>query len=207
MILLVCGSSARRGATGWTDAAKIRDLIDTLRPDATVDGASPAGGADAIAHVAARAHFAARGLAPENARRCPVDTSLDGPWPAAGHRRNARMDATHRPSIGAAFISGAVGSPLSSGSAGMVRILRARAVPVVVVREDGVEPDPSPLATLRALYRLAPEPAMVPAGQAVRAFLGGNAGREEVLAALGFAREGSRLGAWLEAVAAAVNRG
>ena len=57
---------------------------------------------------------------------------------------------------------------------------------------------------MRALYRLAPDVTMVPAGQAVRAFLEGVVGREEVLAAVGFAREGSRFGAWLEAVAGAV---
>lgn len=30
-------------------------------------------------------------------RPCPVDRKLDGPWPAAGHRRNGRMLREHKP--------------------------------------------------------------------------------------------------------------
>ena len=113
--LLLAGSSARRGATGWTDRARVRGLIDTAQPDTTIDGASPAGGADEIAHEEAVAHFIARGLPTDRAQRCPVDTRVDGPWPRAGMRRNERQYRTFRPGLAAGFITGNVGSPMSSG--------------------------------------------------------------------------------------------
>lgn len=59
--------------------------------------------------------------------------------PAAGHRRNARMDREGAPVEGREFASGLRGSPISSGTAGMAAILRRRGVPVIVHREDGIE--------------------------------------------------------------------
>lgn len=44
--LLGFGSSARGGATGWANRARVRAVIDLVRPDSTIDGNSPAGGAD-----------------------------------------------------------------------------------------------------------------------------------------------------------------
>lgn len=69
----------------------------------------------------------------------PVDNATDGPWPAAGHRRNARMHRDGRPDRAIGFISGKVGSPLSRGSAGMLAICKRAGTPVAVYREDGVE--------------------------------------------------------------------
>jgi hypothetical protein len=122
LTLLGFGSSARRGAAGWTDRARVRAVLETCRPDVVVDGASPAGGADALFHEEAVQHFFARGLDVAPASREPVDHTYDGPWPAAGHRRNARMYRTWRPSLAAGFVSGKVGSTLSTGSAAMARI-------------------------------------------------------------------------------------
>ena len=60
--------------------------------------------------------------------------------PAAGHRRNERMDREGRPVEARSFISKLRGDPLSKGSAGMLAILRRRGCPVVLHREDGIEP-------------------------------------------------------------------
>ena len=69
----------------------------------------------------------------------PVDNAIDGDWPAAGHRRNARMHRCGKPDRAIGFISGKVGSPMSKGSAGMLAICRRAGTPVIVYREDGVE--------------------------------------------------------------------
>lgn len=69
----------------------------------------------------------------------PVDTAIDGPWPAAGHRRNARMHRDGKPDGARSFITGNLGTPLSRGSAGMLDILRRAGVPTIVHRDDGVE--------------------------------------------------------------------
>lgn len=212
VVLLGFGSSARRGHRPWTDRARVRRVIDVCQPDRTIDGKSPAGGADQIFWEEARDHFFARGFDAAPALREPVDTSVDGPWPAAGHRRNERTYRTWRPSLAAGFIVGAVGSPMSSGSAGMASIctkgLRdVPPCPLVILRDDGVEPAPDPLAAMRLLYARTKAPELVPAGLALRALSGGKASREEVLAALGCAREGSRFGPWVEAVERAVSRG
>lgn len=202
VVLLGFGSSARRGHRPWTDCARVRGVIDALRPDIVVDGASPSGGADDIVHGEAVA-------AGVRAMSCHVDHALDAPWPAAGHRRNERMYRTHRPTLAAGFIVGAVGSPMSSGSAGMASIctkgLRdVPPCPLVIFRDDGIEPAPDPLAALRLLYARTKAPELVPAGLALRALTEGKASREEVLAALACAREGSRWAVWVEAVERAV---
>lgn len=201
LTLLGFGSSARRHATAWTDRARVRAVIEACQPDVVVDGASTAGGADDIVHGEAVV-LGIRSL------RCPVDHALDGAWPAAGHRRNARMYREHRPSLAAGFVSGRVGMPLSSGSAGMARIcLRGLdgvpPCPVVVYREDGIEPyrDLSmALAMLRLLYVVTKDERLVPPGKALKMM----APRDEAIAALGFAAEGSRWAPWIEAVIATV---
>lgn len=53
--------------------------------------------------------------------RCPVDHTFDGPWPAAGPKRNRRMRDTYRPDAGLAFPR-ADGS-WGSGTMGMIRLL------------------------------------------------------------------------------------
>ncbi len=221
LVMLGFGSSARRGATGWTDRGRFRAALDACQPDLAVDGKSPAGGADDAFHAAAREHFVSLGLDPDaRTARCPVDHALDGPWPAAGPRRNERQYRTHRPTLAIGGITGKVGSPLSSGSKGMVRICLAglrgddpRVVlvppcPVVVYRDDGVEPY-TDLATalrqLRRLYAVTKDPALVIPGQALKSLCEiGDPTPAEVLEALGYARDGSRWAPWLDAMIATV---
>lgn len=133
--LLVFGSSARRGATGWQDAAAIRALYQTARPHVVIHGASPSGGADALSGTVAEE------LAiPVDA--CPMDPRFDGDGRDRFFRRNARMHKTKCPTLAAGFIAGAVGSPWSNGSAHMADIcLRAR-TPLVIYRDDGQELPP-----------------------------------------------------------------
>jgi len=52
-----------------------------------------------------------------NGARYPVDHDLDGPWPAAGPRRNRRMFEQSKPERGIAF-------PGGKGTAGMTAIMR-----------------------------------------------------------------------------------
>ena len=108
-------------------------VSDTMRIDGWVtliEG--EAVGADLLAREAAW-HLEQR------VERFPVTKSLDGDWPAAGHRRNARMHRDGKPDRAIGFISGKVGSPMSKGSAGMLAICRRAGTPVIVYREDGVE--------------------------------------------------------------------
>lgn len=226
VVLLGFGSSARRGASGWTDRARVRALLDVAQPDVVVDGASPSDrremvdgvevlrGADLIVHVEALQHFEARGLPTARAVRCPYDPAIDGPAPRGFFARNVRQYRENRPSIAASWISGRVGSPLSSGSAHMVGVcLRGLdgvpPCPVVVYRDDGLEPLPGggskglPVERWQ-MWRLAQEsgaPEIAHAGRAVKALAEGRTTAAEVLAALGCARETvPRWGPWIEAV-------
>ena len=108
------------------------NVLDTDGPAPTVIIEGEAIGADQCARRWAKA----RGVP---VMPFPVDNATDGPWPAAGHRRNARMHRDGRPDRAIGFISGKVGSPLSRGSAGMLAICRRAGTPVIVYREDGVE--------------------------------------------------------------------
>ena len=205
--VLLFGSSSRRGATGWTDPLPIRSLLATLRPSVVAHGASPSGGADALADSEAEAASIPR-------EPYPVDPALDGPWPAAGMRRNGRMLATFRPQLAAGFVEGKVGQRvgtrgcyLSNGSDDMARRCRAAKVPLVIVREGAVEPAEDPMALMLALYAVTREEALVPAGKALRAWTRGEVAAEEVALALRCARETSRAAAWLGAVEAAVRAG
>ena len=124
--LLVFGSRA------WTDKRRIAYLLETVRPYSVIEG--EANGADAIA----RNEAMARDIV---VRRFPVDNAIDGAWPAAGHKRNARMYRDGAPSLAAGFVTGKVGSPLSKGSEGMASVIRrAGKVPLAIYREDGIEP-------------------------------------------------------------------
>lgn len=220
--LLGFGSSARRGATGWTDRARVRGLLDACQPDRTVDGASPSGGLDDLVHEEAWKHFLLRDLDTDRAVRCPMDRALDGPGGGAFLRRNARMYRTHRPSLAAGFVSGRVGSPLSSGSAHMARTCLhglddVPPCPVVVCREDGVEPYGGLVLTpstalacavdqMRRLFWVTRDPALVVPGKALVTLWETGTRREEVLTALRFAADGSRWAPWIEAVVETVRR-
>ena len=204
LTLLGFGSSARRGATGWTDAARLRAVIDIVQPDAAVDGASPSKGADDAFHAEAAAHFIARGLSPDLARRCPMQTDYDGHHRGRYMNRNARQYREHRPALAVGGVTGKVGTPLSSGSANMRSICLAGETPTLVLRDNGIEPDPSPLRTMRRLHEVTGDERLVVPWHAVNAWKKGDASPEEVLAALVFAREGSRWAPWIEAVEATV---
>lgn len=236
LTLLGFGSSARRGATGWTGRARVRALLDVAQPDVVVDGASPSDrrevvdgaevlrGADLIVHVEALAHFDRRGLPTARAIRCPFDHAIDGPAPRGFLARNARQYREHRPILGAGLISGKVGTPFSSGSAHMLgiclrglrgsgddpRVRRAPPCPVVVYREDGIEPyDDLGMAIeqLRRLYAVTQDKRLVAPGKALASLCErGDPPPGEVAIALDCAAEGSRWAPWIEAVAATVRR-
>jgi hypothetical protein len=88
MKLIVCGSRE------WRNVSLIREWMSRL-PKGTIVVHGGARGADTIAGDEARA------LGFE-VRAYPVDNAIDGPWPAAGVRRNARMLASE-PDVDAVF--------------------------------------------------------------------------------------------------------
>jgi len=79
------------GSREWVDRGLVAAELALLPPGSTVfHGACHLGGADLVAGEVAKG----LGLL---VRPVPVDHALDGPWPAAGPRRNQRMLATHGP--------------------------------------------------------------------------------------------------------------
>lgn len=142
--VLIFGTSysLKRKQVGWSDVLRMRSFIAVAQPTFVIHGASPGKGADDIADIEASAYYAALGLDPrEHVLPFPVDHALDGAWPAAGHRRNARMYRDGAPSLTAGFVMGKVGSALSKGSEGMAGVIRrAGKVPLVIYRENGIEP-------------------------------------------------------------------
>lgn len=210
--LLGFGSSARRGATGWTDRVRVNQTLAICRPGIVVDGASPSDkpdhGADRMVHEEAER----LGLRSE---RCPYDPARDGPTPMGFFARNVRQYVTWKPTVAAGFISGAVGSPLSSGSAHMLGVcLQGREgvppCPVVVYRDNGIEPSDlaTALAQLRRLYAVTRDPALVSPGKALASLCEcGSPSPEEVVAALAYAADGSRWAPWIEAARASLRVG
>lgn len=211
MRLIVFGSahSKRRNQVGWTRPEPLRSILTIVRPDVVIDGESPGGGGDKVAREEAE-----RAGIPRDP--CPYNRDMDGPTPAGFHRRNERMDREKRPTHGIGLIVGNVGSPQSSGSAGMARILRARGVPVVIYREDGIDAPSvtigqgidSALRLVRGLYRLTPEVAH--AGHALRAAWEAERQRADIREVIALVRgahgevmklrgEMPRIGPWLEA--------
>lgn len=65
------------------------------------------------------------------AERCPVDHTLDGPWPAAGPRRNKRMLEQSKPDRGIAFMP-----PMGTegkGTLGMVALMKRAGLDVLEI--------------------------------------------------------------------------
>ncbi len=122
------------GSRSWVDVPDLTIVraLDALTPRPSVVIEGEARGADSLARLWA----SSRGVPVE---RFPVDNAKDGPWPAAGHRRNARMHREGKPDAAIGFISGLVGEPLSRGSAGMAEICKRAGTPLRIVREDGEE--------------------------------------------------------------------
>lgn len=125
--VLVCGGRH------YADRAKVYSTLDALSPEppdnphpgrwlpqgvTIITGKCPTG-ADQIAGDWAIVNWT--GL-----EEYPVDHALDGPWPAAGPRRNQRMLERSRPTLGIAF-------PGGRGTADMVRRMRAAGIPVQVI--------------------------------------------------------------------------
>ena len=131
MRVLVCGGRDFRGRTAVFAA------LNDAHAEATVT---------ALAHGACRARWRGKDLdvdlmtgadrwADEWALehnlvpdRFPVKHELDGPWPAAGPRRNARMLTAFKPSI-------VVGFPGGRGTADMIARAKQAGVAVIEIAE------------------------------------------------------------------------
>jgi hypothetical protein len=59
--------------------------------------------------------------------RYPVDHALDGPWPAAGHRRNERM---LRSAIELSGVHGGIAMPGHNGTKSMCDLLEKAGIPL-----------------------------------------------------------------------------
>lgn len=111
------------GGRDYNDRDAAWSILDRLDHERgiglLIHGACPSrtGGADRLAHDWAylRGHVLVFPV--------PVDRNLDGEWPAAGIRRNARMLRISRPTAAVAF-------PGGRGTADMVARLREAGVPV-----------------------------------------------------------------------------
>lgn len=214
--LLIFGS---RDATIETHLARV---LDVTCPDRVIHGACGLDendpidpdrmrGADGIGHRLA----SARGIMVD-----PFPAAWKRLGRAAGMARNREQYRLGRPVLAAAQVTGRVGSPISVGSAGMLRICRegirgknrqvlyANPCPVVMYRDDGIEPHPD-LGTayrqLRRLYAVTRDARLVDPGKALAQHCEiGQPDAEELAAGLMFAADGSRWAPWIEAVAATV---
>lgn len=216
--LLGFGSSARRSFTPWTSPAPWAALLRAARPTHVGHGASPSGGGDAVIDEVSRTYYHKLGLDPdEQVLPFPMYRPLDGAGNGAFMARNGRMLKTFRPHVAAGLVVGRVGQAigtrgcyLSNGSDDMAQRLWAARVPLVIYREDGVEPCRAladALGMLRVLfYECGRDPALIAPGKALKSWIerGGNTFDElhEMLTALACAREASRLGPWLAPIEA-----
>ncbi len=125
MKILVCGTRE------WIEQRPIEDVLRLLPKDALVIQGG-ARGADNIAG------FVAKNVLGMKVRAYPVDNKLDGPWPAAGVRRNMRMLASENPhegdgtsvDFGLAFT---LTQELTRGTAHMVETMTLGEIPVVTI--------------------------------------------------------------------------
>jgi len=111
--LLVCGGRdfIDAGVVQWA----LNRILNERGIDCIIEGECPTdNNPDKIARRWGDAH----GI---TVHRCPVDCAIDGPWPAAGPRRNIRMRDAYHPDAGLAFprASGRWGR----GTLGMVKLL------------------------------------------------------------------------------------
>lgn len=121
--VLVCGGR------GYSDIRGVYVCLDGLQPRPTliIQGGNKGVMRDnryyPSADLIAKTWAMLRGV-PEN--EYAVDHAIDGPWPAAGPRRNQRMLAQSRPTLGMAF-------PGGRGTADMVRRMKAAGIRVIEV--------------------------------------------------------------------------
>jgi hypothetical protein len=124
MKVLVCGPRV------WLDQKPIDEVLRQF-PPGTIIVHGAARGADAIAGFVGE-------LLGFEVREYPVDHALDGPWPAAGVRRNLRMLKSEHPSKDGTYVDVGVAfkltEELSVGTGRMVEFMR-EAQPLIDVRE------------------------------------------------------------------------
>lgn len=114
------------GGRNFTDgeriAADVRALRGMMKLERLAHGDAP--GADRLAHQAGLAAGIEVG-------KYPVDRKIDGRWPAAGPRRNARMLEAERPELVLAYPD-----PLSRGTWQCVRYALSRGAIVIAWAPD-----------------------------------------------------------------------
>jgi hypothetical protein len=136
-------SGTRDAELDWADAGgrTIWEILNELHASNRITRLSEGGarGADFIAHEWARIH----GIHND----CyPVDHMLDGPWPAAGVRRNVRMLGAAKPDLLIAFPG-----PASKGTHHCIRAAERIGI---VVSEHAIE---SPRRRVRSSFSVQPE--------------------------------------------------
>lgn len=108
------------GGRSYNDAEAVDAALTLLHArrgvTIAIHGACHLGGADALVEAWCVAH----GIP---TKQYPVRRAIDGPWPGAGRRRNARMLAASKPDAGVIL-------PGGHGTEGMERLLRAAGIPV-----------------------------------------------------------------------------
>lgn len=125
MKVLVCGPRI------WVEQKPILDVLKLFPPDTLVVHGG-ARGADNITG------FVAESLLGLQVRAYPVNHNLDGPWPAAGARRNLRMLASENPHEGdGSYVDLALAFTLteefSKGTGHMAKTLALGEVPFLKV--------------------------------------------------------------------------
>lgn len=115
------------GSREWTDVETIRAWLAFIQPARVAHGGCRTG-ADQIAGRIARS----LGI---EVVEYPVDEEVDGPWPAAGPRRNARMLELEQPDRVVAFSWWSPANPkgLTSGTADCCSRALTMGRPVVVI--------------------------------------------------------------------------
>lgn len=124
------------GSREWDDSETMHIWIDWAWHQMIPAGLTP----QLVHGGAAGADTMAGALWPEpgTIHRRPVDPAIDGPWPAAGHRRNIRMvdEFIVRTRIGLAFAAKPALFEATSKRGGTVQCacyMMRRGLPVVVV--------------------------------------------------------------------------
>jgi hypothetical protein len=142
--ILVCGSATRNSVGGWTDIDTIHAWVMPLflRRHVRYLAHGDADGADRMSELVLH-DYAMAGMRDaeverfisESVRRYPVDTTIDGPWPAAGPKRNARMLAAELPRIRRvlAFTTPGPKLGMTRGTADMVERCVRAGLPVTIV--------------------------------------------------------------------------
>ena len=124
MKVLVCGPRV------WLEQRPIEEVLRAF-PPGTLLVHGGARGADSVAGFVGE-------LLGFEVREYAVDHELDGPWPAAGVRRNLRMLRAEHPSSDGTFVDVGIGfklrPELSRGTGDMVHLLHV-ASPAIEVRE------------------------------------------------------------------------